>query len=717
MGRQAGLRSVEALGHNNLGHLLYSLGDPSEALAHFVESLQIMQDEGDLRESIVAGQNISTCEIALGRLQAALARLRDLLNLCRREGYQDLQSGLLIELADAYLHQGLAPLAARLQREALALGKQLSVNQECESLLGLSRALAAMDSSRDALDMLRASAPRILASAAPLEQCQFRVGLGRRLLDAQRYTEAIDLLLPIERRSVDLGLTGVRLEALVLSAWALRKLGHPDSALFLLRRAHSLWETDRGMPLDPQWRELRGATANELFSQMVSLLLENPPDKPREERIRNAFALLQCYKARTLLERMHGPGAEAGTVARDPSLTLPELQTAVLETDELFLDVMLGPEQSLVFACTHRECRVAIAPGTKELAAKLHLLHELLSTPPRSIDADVATGAVISRASQDLAALLFAPFMDMIDQHRHVILAPDGALNLVPLAGLRLSPARQSVPSKSAPTPVYSRVPAAAVLARLRPVRGERTAAAGRILALNEPEARRESLSGAQYETDWLARRFAAVDREVSQRGSIDETWPSILAPYGVLHFAMHSSTDDRSPWRSAVTLARNTSGDGPFSVCASEIADSMLPARLVVLSCCESARGRVLSGEGVQGLASAFLAAGARAVLATLWPVDDAVTARFMKVFYSALAEGQTVAGAVARAQAALKNGSLTSHPFYWSGFVLIGDGSLRLAFAPRSLDWRRWAATIVCLSVLVVVAVRVCRRARSAS
>lgn len=714
VGRETGLRSVEALGHNNLGHLLYSLSDPGEALAHFEQSLRIMQAEGDQRESIVAGQNIGTCEIALGRIREAMARLGGLLDLCRRERYQDLQPGLLVELADAYLHRGLYPLAARLQREALALGEQLSINQECECLLGLSRALAAMDSSRVALELLAAAAPRILARAAPLEQCQFRVGLGRRMLEAGRHREALAVLQPVEPRSAALGLAGLRLEALVLAARAQRGAGSLDSTLAMLRRAHSVWEADRRLPLDPQWRELRGAMANELFAQLAALALEYPPATPPAERIRDAFALLQAYKARTLLERMHGPGPPA---AADSVLTLTRLQSEVLEPDELFLDVLFGSEQTLLFACTRAECRAAAAPGAGVLAGKLRLYHELLSSPSAAGDADSAACAVINQVSRELAALLFAPFADLIQGRRHVILAPDGVLNLIPLAGLGLSAAQPEELLATDPLPAFSRVPAAAVLARLRSAPAPRAVPAGRILALTAPGASGEPLTGTRCETAWLAHHFAAVERRPPAVTAGADDWQPGLAPYGVLHFAMHSAMDDDSPWRSAVTLARQSSDGKPRSVPASEIADSRLPTRLVVLSSCESAKGRVLSGEGVQGLTSAFLAAGARAVVATLWPVDDAVTARFMEIFYTELARGRTAAEAVAQAQAVLRHDSLTAHPFYWAGFVLVGDGGLQLTFTPKSRSWLRWTAAALFLAALALAAAPGGRRSRSLS
>ena len=79
-----------------------------------------------------------------------------------------------------------------------------------------------------------------------------------------------------------------------------------------------------------------------------------------------------------------------------------------------------------------------------------------------------------------------------------------------------------------------------------------------------------------------------------------------------------------------------------------SDIQAANLRARLVVLSCCHSGQGRIWKGEGVVGIARAFLAAGARSVLVNLWAIDDEATMVFMKSFYQYLKKGKTASVAV---------------------------------------------------------------------
>ena len=104
------------------------------------------------------------------------------------------------------------------------------------------------------------------------------------------------------------------------------------------------------------------------------------------------------------------------------------------------------------------------------------------------------------------------------------------------------------------------------------------------------------------------------------------------------------------------------------------EVQKAEVRAKLVVLSCCHSAEGTIRA-EGVIGMARAFLGAGARSVLGTLWAIDDNATLEFMRNFYQHLKLGEKASEAVYQATAALRRSKEFQSPFYWAPFVLIGD------------------------------------------
>ena len=114
----------------------------------------------------------------------------------------------------------------------------------------------------------------------------------------------------------------------------------------------------------------------------------------------------------------------------------------------------------------------------------------------------------------------------------------------------------------------------------------------------------------------------------------------------------------------------------------AREMMDLPLSADLVILSACETARGHTGGGEGIVGMSWALLVAGAPATLASQWRIDEAGTDVLMQLFHRRLraaspdgSRGRAAAlAAAARAMIATQR---YRHPFYWAGFVLIGDGS----------------------------------------
>ena len=98
--------------------------------------------------------------------------------------------------------------------------------------------------------------------------------------------------------------------------------------------------------------------------------------------------------------------------------------------------------------------------------------------------------------------------------------------------------------------------------------------------------------------------------------------------------------------------------------------------ADLVTLSACETALGKNVTGEGIIGLTRAFFFAGAHAVVASLWDVEDASTAAFMQRFYANIRRGEPVDVALQRAKLDLiRGGGTTSAPFYWASFIATGD------------------------------------------
>ena len=140
------------------------------------------------------------------------------------------------------------------------------------------------------------------------------------------------------------------------------------------------------------------------------------------------------------------------------------------------------------------------------------------------------------------------------------------------------------------------------------------------------------------------------------------------LGSVALVHIAEHGRMETGE-----IALAPKSSGED-FMLTMKDVKSVQLRARLVVLSCCHSARGQI-KAEGVVGIARAFLGAGARSVLVSLWAIDDEATLEFMKKFYQHLVEGKSASEALNRAMNCMRQSREFSAVTHWAPFVLIGD------------------------------------------
>jgi CHAT domain-containing protein len=147
------------------------------------------------------------------------------------------------------------------------------------------------------------------------------------------------------------------------------------------------------------------------------------------------------------------------------------------------------------------------------------------------------------------------------------------------------------------------------------------------------------------------------------------------LAGYRYIHLAVHGFASNVDPDRSALLLRSDPAHGEDGFLQASEIVQMRLNADMVVLSACDSALGPVQGEEGIAALSRAFLLAGARSVVSTLWSIDDTFSSFLMKAFYGHLAAGvsPTLALAEAKRDMVTKYGR-SALPYYWAAFIIEG-------------------------------------------
>ena len=678
--RQAGLSRTLYRAIFNLGMLEARRGDFQKAVTAYREVLARNLAEGRVEEALVSLYDMSNAAISMGRWDEALAYATQGLELAQRHQVAGEIPWQTAVLGDALAKTGRPERAKALWRSVLAMPDESDPGPHVFAAQALGNRLLEEDSLAAALAVLEPAVARYAGRTEEEGESLLRVALAEALIRNGRPRDARAIAEPLARRLEEAGDLELALRAWVESVRAQRALGLRDEAGRTIAHATEVWERGRRRASDLEFRELRGAAAPQLMVEAVGHALDGPPDPGATAA---AFASLQRFKTRTLLERIAAPhtaGADTAPALEPAEVDLARFQREVLRPGELFLEYAVAPDTSFLIAVTREGARVVGIPGADALRPRIDLALELCATPPAPHDG----GEAATRQLADLGRMLLGEDGAWIAQARELVVAPDGPLHRVPFPALAAA-------AGGRPGLRVALAPSATLLATLRS-RADRPGR-GLFAVAGVPRPGERSLPGAEREVRALAGRYRDVEARVAsgERGGL------ALGAFDALHFAGHAEVDDQMPWRSALRLGPSAGDDSLLT--AAEIARAPLDATLVVLSGCESAGGRVRSGEGVAGLASAFLAAGAPAVVATLWPVSDATTAVLMGRFYEELARGRGAAEALSTAQAAIRGERATRHPFYWAGFVLIGDGDVAVPLRRRAAApaWAPWTAALV--------------------
>ena len=277
-------------------------------------------------------------------------------------------------------------------------------------------------------------------------------------------------------------------------------------------------------------------------------------------------------------------------------------------------------------------------------------------------------------ALKALSDVVLGPILHLL-QSDEVIIVPDGPLFLVPYAALLDQHSRYL-----SETLTIRLVPTLTSLKLMTECPEEFHSTSGALL-VGDP-----CVEGILYRGSRIL-QLPAAKEEVEMIGAILNIKPltgkeatkaevlSRLNSVALVHIAAHGRAETGEIFLSPnPTVAKKDLKQEDFFLTMADVLNAKLRARLVVLSCCHSGRGKI-KAEGVVGLARAFLGAGARCVLASLWAIDDEATLQFMRYFYEHLAEGQRASKALHLTMKQMRESDDFSDIKYWAPFVLIGD------------------------------------------
>ena len=181
-----------------------------------------------------------------------------------------------------------------------------------------------------------------------------------------------------------------------------------------------------------------------------------------------------------------------------------------------------------------------------------------------------------------------------------------------------------------------------------------------------------QQLPGAEKEVKMIGQILNIVP--LTGKDATKEQVLSRLNPVSLIHIAAHGQTENGEIILSPNRASVDEPEEEDFLLTMADVLGAKLHAKLVVLSCCHSGQGPI-KAEGVVGIARAFLGAGARSVIATLWAIDDEATLEFMRHFYGHLVAGQSASKALHQAMKCLRESEQYKAVKHWAPFVLIGD------------------------------------------
>ena len=259
-----------------------------------------------------------------------------------------------------------------------------------------------------------------------------------------------------------------------------------------------------------------------------------------------------------------------------------------------------------------------------------------------------------------------------------IVIVPEGPLFLIPFSALRDSSGRYL-----SETVRIRLIPSLTTLKLIQDSPADHHCQTGALI-VGDPKVSRVNINGKVVELCPLPKAkeeaqmvsaMIGVPCLVGEQATKNEVLRRIQE-VSLVHIAAHGSAE-----RGEIALAPNSSVTGipkkeDIMLTMKDIAELRVKAKLVVLSCCHSARGKILKAEGVVGIARAFLGSGARSVLMSLWAVDDEATKVFMDTFYKSLIhEKRSSSEALHHSIKKMRESPEYKDLKYWAPFVLLGD------------------------------------------
>ena len=665
---------------HNTGNVYLAQGDYSKALEAFQKTLKYCEEMEDKSQIAEALNSIGLVYNKQGNYAQALEYGQKSLSIAESIGEKDMTATALQSMSDTHYDQGSYAKSIEYADRAASMARQvgnLETLWQARTTAGNAhRALNQPELAQQAFDEAIASIESARSTISGGEQQQEQFFENK----VSPYQGVIGLLVDQHKDAEALSYAE-RAKARVL--------------LDVLRSGKV--DVDKAMTPQEQERERRMRNA------LTSVNTQIEREKARSHPDAN---LLTDLKERLQTARLEFDTFHTNLYAAHPDLrvqraearpvTMRELSALVPDSQTALLEYVVADEKTYLFVSTRSGGAdkdtaglktFALSIKRKDLAEKSAMFRNQLARR------DLGFG-VLARQLYDL---LIKPAQAQLEGKTSLLIVPDGPLWELPFQALQSGQSRFLLEDHA-----VSYVPSATVLQEMNALRKRRINRPGsaNLLAFGNPALGTNTLERValtrgdekllplpetEPEVKYLSQLYGAAESKVFVAAQASEDRMKSEAPkFTILHLATHGILNDTSPMYSQIVLSQgdpSSNEDGLLE--AWEIMKMDLKADLVVLSACETARGRVGAGEGIIGLTWALFVAGSPTNIVSQWKVDSSSTTQLMVEFHRNLKNGLSKAKLETGTAKALQRAAMTllstkeyRHPFYWAGFIVMGDG-----------------------------------------
>ena len=688
---EEGDRDSERCACAKLGQVCFSRGKFKQAIEYLTKELSISKELGDRASEESAYEYLSKSYQDLGDFEQAIDYRKQHLRIAKEVGDKASEGRAYIRLGESYNTLKNSKKATECSTKGLNIAKEVGDRlEEARAYCSLSHAYSNLGDLEKALEYRKQQ----LSIAKELRNKQVEAcacfNLGTEYFGMGNIEQAIEyhtLSLTLSKELGDRRLEG---QAYNVLGHDYESSGYFSEALKYYRSSIEIMESTRALlQSNDAWKIGFRDCHWEPYTGLWRTLLRK--GEPKE-------ALCAAEKGRAqvlmdVLKTQYGVDAQP-SISVEPKETISYMlndlptQTVFIALDEAIDTInfwVLGKSRELRFKQTNIESGLAsflMETTLTKIGVRSRVICENrsmdeLTDDSRSKREDVeeteesSTSAAVN-SLRKLYDVIIGPIADLL-QGEQLIIIPDGPFCLAPYSALSESIRIRTVPSLTA----------------LKLIAGApedfhfNTGA----LIVGDPCLKEVSVTYTNQFGEPLWKQLGYAREEAEMIGKLLNTTPLIgsdatkdevlkrLKSVALVHIAAHGCARTGE-----IVLAPQSNRTSKilekqdFILTLSDVQAVRLRARLVVLSCCHSGRGEVKS-EGVVGIARAFLCAGARSVLASLWAIDDEATLIIMRNFYQHLAHGKRASVALQQAMKALRESQEFGTVKYWAPFVLIGD------------------------------------------